>query len=63
MAVHGPRNDVWTDAGRESGNLFRIAQDVSATTSYRLLDILGAQGWTVELRDPTPLTDATQEPS
>ena len=44
------RYDVWTDAGRERGDLFLLAADVSPSAAYATMRLLRQQQWRVELR-------------
>jgi len=48
------RIDVWTDAGREAGDMYRIGRAMSSTPAHFLLRILKGQGWHAELRDHDP---------
>lgn len=49
------RYDVWTDAGRDQGDMFLIGRDMSSTAMHGLYQQLEKAGWTVTYRphDPT----------
>lgn len=51
------RFDVFTDAGRPDGELYRVAEDESSTASYALVEVLLRNGWAAERRpaqNPSP---------
>lgn len=45
------RFDVSTDAGRTTGDMFRIAHDIPATNAFALQRILRAEGWRVDIQE------------
>jgi hypothetical protein len=52
MAGHSQsRHDVWTDAGRKQGEMFKIAVDVSPSQAYAMMRWLELDGWGVRV-DP-----------
>lgn len=50
--IRGVRADVLTDAGREVGDLYPIALNLSDTDAHVLTRILRHHGWMVELAVP-----------
>jgi hypothetical protein len=50
--IRGPRSDVLSDAGREVGDLYPIAFNLSSTEAWALRSVLQRHGWIVELAEP-----------